>query len=132
MPNVAAKEEGESSSDDGPPSEEVETLVGQRRSKADGGANEYKIRWKGYGPDEDTWQPQEALCCDDLLHDFWEQRRVDLDPGFQGGPEDDERNDGEPKVAANFVEVWRAEKFSIMQVVELALTTEQVQKMERR
>ena len=55
---------------------------------------------------------------------------MDLDPGLKGDSKDDESDDGEPEVAAHFVKVLRAEEFSIVQVVELALATEQVQKME--
>ena len=58
------------------------------------------------------------------------KRLVDLNPGLKRDPKDDESDNGE--VAARFAEGLRAEEFSIVQVEEVALTTEQVQKLERR
>ena len=37
---------------------EVDKVVGRRRGKA---GVEYKVRWVGYGPDEDTWEPADNL-----------------------------------------------------------------------
>ena len=86
------EEAGEPSSGDGPPLEEK---------------NEYKIRWKGHGPGEDTWELEEALCCVELVEVFWQQRRVYLDPGLGGDPDDDPgygSDDSEAEVAAHFAE----------------------------
>ena len=31
----------------------------------------YKVRWKGYGPDEDTWEPIENLeSCLDIVEEY--------------------------------------------------------------
>lgn len=38
---------------------EVETIVGSKRTKKDGWL--YRVRWKGYGPEEDTWEPKKHL-----------------------------------------------------------------------
>ena len=40
------------------------------REKANG-KTEYKIRWRGFGPDEDTWEPEKNLLdCGEILNDF--------------------------------------------------------------
>nr|XP_054748207.1 chromodomain Y-like protein 2 [Lytechinus pictus] len=48
---------------------EVQVILDSRKTK--GGEFEYKIRWKGYGPSEDTWEPEENLIhCEELLRDY--------------------------------------------------------------
>lgn len=32
----------------------------------------YKIRWKNYGPDDDTWEPEESLSCPELIEKYLE------------------------------------------------------------
>ena len=53
---------------------EPERIVGERRV-ADG-TLQYRIRWKGYPPSQDTWEPLEHLQAGrrGLLRD-WEKRR---------------------------------------------------------
>ena len=99
---------GQAHSGDGASLEEVEKIVGTRRSKTDGDKNEFKIRWKGYGPGDDTWEPEEALLCPDLVEAFWEERRVCHDPGLGGDYRDRKdaagyaSDDSEPEVADHF------------------------------
>lgn len=52
---------------------EPERLVGERRA-ADG-TLEYRVRWRGYPPSQDTWEPLEHLQAGrrGLLRD-WEKR----------------------------------------------------------
>jgi hypothetical protein len=111
---------------------QVEEILDQRMSKKDGEKREFKIRWKGYGPKEDTWEIEDNLHCEDLLNAFWEKRRVALDGTLAPHSEDNESDDDEPEVAGHSADVLPAEELSIVQVVEIELSKEQVDKLERR
>ncbi|KAJ8314976.1 hypothetical protein KUTeg_007126 [Tegillarca granosa] len=53
---------------------EVERIVGI--SKA-GNKTTYKVRWRGYGPSDDTWEPIENLqSCLDLIEDFENKKEI--------------------------------------------------------
>lgn len=52
----------------GVPEEEEEYIVDQILDKRTrNGKAEYFLSWKGYGPDENTWEPKENLDCPDLI-----------------------------------------------------------------
>lgn len=37
----------------------------------------YKIRWKGYGPSGDTWEPVQTLSCPDILDKYNKKNKLD-------------------------------------------------------
>ncbi|XP_018325887.2 heterochromatin protein 1-like isoform X2 [Agrilus planipennis] len=46
---------------------EVEAVLDDKKIK---GVLHYLIRWKGYGPESDTWEPESTLHCDDLIAEY--------------------------------------------------------------
>jgi hypothetical protein len=39
----------------------------KRRSK-----REYLIKWLGYGPEHNSWEPESSMTCDELIAEYWE------------------------------------------------------------
>lgn len=39
---------------------------------------EFRIRWKDYAPDWDSWEPKSHLNCDELLARFLEEKNNDV------------------------------------------------------
>lgn len=55
---------------------EVEAIVDFRLS--DNGAREFLIRWMGFSPNADTWEPESNLFCEDLLSTFLRDNELEL------------------------------------------------------
>lgn len=55
----------------GPAEYEVERIIDDR---TDRGITVYRIRWKGYNADQDTWEPAASLTCDNLVEKYWAKK----------------------------------------------------------
>ncbi|EDV35063.1 uncharacterized protein Dana_GF22550 [Drosophila ananassae] len=54
----------------------VERIIDYVEDEEDGGL--YRIRWKGFGAKDDTWEPESNLSCQGLIEKF--KRQMDTDP----------------------------------------------------
>lgn len=46
---------------------QVEAVLGEKTVR---GTKHFLIRWKGYGPDSDSWEPESTLNCKELIKEF--------------------------------------------------------------
>jgi hypothetical protein len=52
----------------------VESIEDMKQSQ---GKRQFKIRWKGYGPDNDTWENEEDLSCPNIIKSFLEKNKTE-------------------------------------------------------
>ncbi|XP_059222756.1 ABC transporter F family member 4 isoform X2 [Stomoxys calcitrans] len=43
----------------------------------------FRIRWKGFGPKHDTWEPEENLNCHDIIDKFMKRMKADENLSFK-------------------------------------------------
>jgi hypothetical protein len=51
---------------------EVKAILAHRKTKA--GGYEYKVRWKGYGEEDDTWEPPSSFNTKEVIDVYWKRR----------------------------------------------------------
>lgn len=59
---------------------EVEAVVDHR---VRGRFTEYKVRWKGFGPMDDSWVPEAELSCDNLLNKYFKTVGRNLEESYE-------------------------------------------------
>lgn len=64
----AKVEENNEQEEDDEEEYEVQDIVDHRKER--GGKIVYRIRWKNYGENDDTWEPEETLSCPDLIKKY--------------------------------------------------------------
>lgn len=76
----------------------------------------YLIRWKGYGPESDTWEPATTLNCNELIKEFHAKT-----PGSSTKrKKENRRNKGKPTKHKSIPVTWSEnEEFEVDKILEV-------------
>lgn len=81
------EEKAEQEDDDEEEEYEVLDIVDHRKER--GGKFLYRIRWKNYGEEDDTWEPEDTLSCPDIIKKYkakMEKEEAAVTPAKKGRP----------------------------------------------
>lgn len=71
---------------------EVERILDDRKKD---GKVLFKVRWEGYGSEEDSWEPNEnLLTCQELVNRYWVEKRESNKKRGRKAVETAQRNGG--------------------------------------
>ncbi|KAH0788784.1 chromobox protein 5-like [Histomonas meleagridis] len=63
---------------------EVEAIVGERTRR---GKKQFKVHWVGYPSEDDTWENEEDVDCDELIEEYREKVKKEIEENKSKSPE---------------------------------------------
>ena len=76
---------------------EIQRVINHRGVANIPGKMEYLVKWKGYGPEENTWEPAENFLDTQCIRDYWKMRDEAIDALPILNPVDTQSDESETK-----------------------------------